>query len=378
MLTSEVYSSVTIDDHQVAILRDGRQAYPAMLEAMRLAQATLCLETYIYRDDATGLRFVEALIDRANAGVEVLFMYDAWGSEISNDTIEKLTFAGVKVLAFRPMRYQKSLNRFFAYMSRRNHRKSLTIDGRIAFLGGVNICDDGAPEELEGSNWRDTHVRIVGPVAMQLEKLFLETWRSQKGPNADFTRFRRASANPGGRVQIVGNAFAIDRKGIRRAYVDAFGNATSRIYLTNAYFLPPAKLMSLLIRASRRGVRVSIILAADTDVKAVLYAVRGMYPRLLRHGIEVYEWRGRVLHAKTAVIDGMWCTIGSTNLDALSLRQNLEVNAIFEDAALARSIEQMFHEDLNSCEQVTAETVRSYGWLSRFLSWLALQARAWL
>jgi cardiolipin synthase len=266
-----------------------------------------------------------------------------------------------------------------AKLQRRNHRKSLVVDGKVGFTGGLNISDDYAAPVDGGRGWRDTHVRIVGPTALELERLFLQTWRRHRGPRFDQEAFNRPGGAACAGIKIVGNDFALDSKAIRRAYTEAFNRAASHIYLTHAYFLPPSRLLKALVSAARRGVRVVVILAGTTDVLMVLYAARGLYPRLLRAGVEVYEWNnGRVLHAKTAVADGMWATVGSSNLDPLSLRQNLEVNAIVLDAPFAAALERMFYEDLEQCVRVTKETVREWGLFQRLASWIAFRLRYWL
>jgi cardiolipin synthase len=372
-------AEVRVGPNLVALLKDGFQAFPAMLEAIAAAQHTVCLETYILRDDAIGMRFVSALTERARAGVEVLLMYDDWGSDVAEETFEELRRAGVRVLAFRPLRLSHRLGRVLGRLRRRNHRKSLVVDGQVGFTGGLNISDDYSAVVDGGRGWRDTHVRIVGPTAQDLERLFLETWARQKGPKYDAGRFVRTRGAACANIRIVGNDFALDKKAIRRAYTEAFTRAGSHIFLTHAYFLPPAKLLKAIIAAARRGVRVAVILAATTDVPIVLYAARGLYPRLLRAGVEVYEWNnGRVLHAKTAVADGLWATVGSSNLDQLSLRQNLEVNAIVLDGPFALALERLFAEDLGQCVRVTRDTVKSWTLFQRAVSWLAFQVRHWL
>lgn len=373
------YAEARVGPNRVALLKDGFQAYPAMLQAIAGAKSTICLETYILRDDATGTRFLDALMERARTGVEVLLMYDYWGSDVSDLTLGALRAAGVKVLPFRPWRYLGSFARAFARVRRRNHRKSLIVDGVFGFTGGLNISDDYAAVEDGGQGWRDTHVRIYGPDAASLERLFLTTWQANRGPAFDGPRFRRQRQAGCEKLRVVGNDFALDRKGIRRAYEDAFGKAKERIFVTNAYFLPPAKIIKALVAAARRGVRVGIILAATTDVKLVLYAARGLYPKLLKNKIEVYEWSaGRVLHAKTAVVDGLWATVGSSNLDPLSLRQNLEVNAIVVEPGFGASLERLWLEDLSHCVRVTRDTIKEYGLFERLLSWVAYQFRHWL
>ncbi len=373
------YAESRVGPNLVALLKDGYQAYPAMLAAIARAKSTICLETYILRDDELGMRFLEALMERARAGVEVLVMYDYWGSEVADHTLGQLKKAGVKAHMFRPWRYFDSLARAFAKVRRRNHRKTLVVDGEVGFTGGLNISNDYAAVVDGGNGWRDTHVRITGPDAQALERLFLQTWTSNRALQFDARRFVRPRFAGCERLRVVGNDFALDRKGIRRAYEDAFARAQSRICVTNAYFLPPAKLVSALVAASRRGVKVTVILAATTDVKLVLYAARGLYPRLINNGIHVYEWAsGQVLHAKTAVVDGTWATVGSSNLDPLSLRQNLEVNAIVTEPSFGAALEKMFMEDLEQCQRILMADVKKYGLVQRLLSWVAYRLRHWL
>lgn len=378
VLGREPYAEVAVGSNRVALLRDGEQAYPAMLAAIAAAQHTICLETYILRADKTGRRFITALSERARAGVEVLLMFDAWGSDISDDALAELRLAGGRVLAFLPMRYDLGLKRLISRVLRRNHRKSLVIDGEVAFLGGLNITDEYSAVADGGEGWRDTHVRIEGAAAVKVEAHFLTTWRRHKGAPIDSTKFKRKPSAGSTALAIVGNDFALNEKAIRRAYVDAFGRAKSRIFLTQAYFLPPHKVLRTLYKAVRRGVRVAVIVAATTDVRLVLWGARGLYPKLLKNGVEVYEWQGRVLHAKTAVIDGVWSTIGSSNLDALSLRRNLELNAVVVDQAFGKAMEDLFVDDLEHCQRITLPMVKGWGFLRRLLSWFAYQLRHWL
>lgn len=374
----EPYAEVLLGPNRVSLLRDGYQAYPAMLSAIEAAQSTITLETYILRDDGTGKRFIRALCERARAGVEVLLLFDAWGSSVSDESIAELRQAGVKVHPFLPLRFTAGLKKVVARLMRRNHRKSLVVDGEVGFTGGLNVSDEYAAVADGGEGWRDTHLRIEGSGARQLEALFLTTWRRQKGPRFDEQRFVRPKAPACAAFSVVGNDFALHQKAIRKAYVDAIGRSKEKIFLTQAYFLPPGKLLKTMYKAVRRGVRVALIVAATTDVKLVLWGARGLYPKLLKNGVEVYEWQGRVLHAKTAVVDGSWATVGSSNLDSLSLRQNLEVNAVIIDQDFGTAMESLFLDDLAHCERITHETVKGYGLMRRLLSWFAFQLRHWL
>ncbi len=372
------YAEVDVGANRVALLKDGYQTFPAMLQAARDAKSTICIETYILRDDAVGNQLASVLIERAYAGVEVNLMYDGWGADVSDAYVMRLKLAGVRVLHFQPVKLLGPLGRILGRLRRRNHRKAMIVDGRLAFTGGLNLSSDYAAVEDGGHGWRDTHVRVEGPAAVQLEKMFLATWRQHRGPKLDEARYQRPEAPADARVRFIGNEFARDRKDIRVAYVQAFNEAKRRIHVMNSYFMPPSRVLRSLMRAARRGVDVTLILAGSTDVPLVLLGSRGLYPKLIRSGVRVFEWKGRVLHAKTAVVDGTWSTIGSANLDNLSLRQNLEVNAVIVDEKFGAAMEKLFHADLFQCVEITRESLRERTFLDRFFSWLAYQVRTWL
>jgi cardiolipin synthase len=373
------HTELQVGVHRLSLLKDGYEAFPAMLAAIAAARSTICLETYILRDDGMGRRFAEALMERARAGVEVNLMYDAWGSSVSLHLLSALREAGVRTLAFHPIRFHSRLGRMLWRLRKRNHRKSLIVDRQVAFTGGLNIADDYAAREDGGQDWRDTCVRIEGPAAAELQYFFLRTWRRSRGARLDEPRYVSAGRRPDPRVKVITSDLHRGRRGIRRAYRAAIRSARRRIFITSAYFLPSHTLLRALQRAARRGVDVRVILAGTTDVRIVLLAARAMYGRLLGAGVRIYEWRAeRVLHAKTAVIDGHWSTIGSSNLDALSLRRNLEANAIVEDPDFAAALEALFEEDLAHCEEVTLERWRQRPWWQRTFSWLAYLFRDWL
>lgn len=362
------FAELDVGAHRLALLRDGEQAFPRMLEDIARAKSSVCLETYILRDDRTGRAFGDVLMDRAAAGVEVSVLFDAWGSSVSDRFVQRLRHAGVRVLAFRPVGRAAKERRFLRAVWRRDHKKSLIVDGVVGYTGGINVSDDYAPVSAGGGGWRDTHVRIAGPAARELLYYFLRTWRREQGPAFDEDRYVFGSRRPDPHVQVISSERRKGRNDIGREYRDAIGNARSRILITNAYFLPTLRLFYALTDAARRGVDVRIIVAGATDVPPVRYAARSIYGRLLRAGVRVHEFVGRVLHAKTAVIDGAWSTVGSSNLDSQSLKMNLEVNAIIRSRAFAAALERMFFEDLGACEEVTLDAWTRRSPLERAIS----------
>ncbi len=372
------YAALRVGTHRLAILRDGAQTYHAMLEAIRAARSAILFETYILRDDETGRRFAEALCERSRAGVEVSLLYDAWGSDVSDEFLEELHAAGVRTLAYHPLRFHGRLAAFFARIYRRDHRKILVVDGTVGFTGGVNISDDYAVWGEEKRGWRDTHLRLEGPAVAELQFRFLRAWRRHRGAPIDERRHESRGRRPDPLVRIVGTALPGQHGAIGRVYRKSIARAQQRIRITNAYFLPTIRVIRALRHAARRGVDVRVIVAGTTDVPAVRFASRALYEAFLKAGVRIFEWHGRVLHAKTATIDGSWSTVGSSNLDTLSLRVNLEVNAVIEDAAFAAALERMFEEDLAHCREVTMADWHARPLWERVVGGFALLFRRWL
>ncbi len=372
------FAVVPVGSHTLALLKDGAQAFPAMLSAIALARSTVCLESYIVRADKTGNRFFAALKERARAGVEVSLLYDAWGSSIAAEVIADVELAGVRTLAFHPLRFSGKRRAVLGRLARRNHKKSLIVDSGVAFMGGINISDDYAPLADGGGGWRDTHLRIEGPAALELEYFYLRTWKRGGGDDLTHHRYGSEARRPDPRVVIVTSDARRGRSSIRHAYHEAISKAKQRIWITNAYFLPSLRLLGALADAARRGVDVRIMVAGATDVPAVLYASRSIYEVLLNAGARLFEYTGRILHAKTAVVDGCWSTVGSSNLDAQSLRMNLEANAIVRSDRFARALEAMFEEDLRGAEEITKEHWERRSVLSKAVSWGAYLFRDWL
>jgi cardiolipin synthase A/B len=372
------FAEMTVGAHRVALLKDGGQAFPAMLDAIASARSTICLETYILRADGMGGRFAAALSERARAGVEVNVLYDAWGSSLPGEWLDALEASGVRTVAYHPIRFSGKRREIMGRLERRDHRKALIVDSRVGFTGGINVSDEYAAVEDGGEGWRDTHVRLEGPAAMEMQFFFLDTWRRAGGAPIDEPRYGTDGRRPDPRVSVVSTHQRRMRTAIRDAYLTAIRGAKQRIWITNAYFLPRIRFLRALGDAARRGVDVRVMVAGTTDVPAVLYASREIYERLLRAGVRLYEWEGSVLHAKTAVVDGRWATVGSSNLDMQSLRQNLEANAILRDTAFAAALERMFVEDMASCREISQERwSRRPVWL-RAASWGAYLLRRWL
>ncbi|MFL5022991.1 MAG: phospholipase D-like domain-containing protein [Microvirga sp.] len=339
----------------VALLRDSRENYPAWLEAIRSAQTVVHFENFIIADDDTGRQFAEALMERARAGVRVRVLYDWLGSSMRAlpHYWRRLREAGVEARVFNPPRLTDP------FWVRRNHRKLITVDGRIAFVSGLCISDSWVGKN--GTEpWRDTGLSLQGPVVADLDATFAESWvlagmkaiPKSELPNADL--IPHAGSVP---ARVISG-----EPGMFRTYrVDQFIAATAQrnLWLTDAYFVATTSYVQALGEAARDGVDVRILVPGSSDVPALQPVVRAGYRSLIEAGIRVYEWNGSMLHAKTAVADGRWARVGSTNLNIASWATNWELDVVVEDTGFAEAMEAMYLEDLANATEIVP------GWQSR-------------
>ncbi|MDE2292829.1 MAG: cardiolipin synthase B, partial [Elusimicrobia bacterium] len=280
--------------NRLRLLNDGREAYPAMLEAVAAARETVHLETYILSADRAGRRFADALIERSRQGVSVRLIFDAVGSlELPGSYVQALRNAGVQTLEYHPVAPWRPR---WAW-GRRDHRKILVVDGAVGFTGGINVSDDALPKEEGGGGWRDLHVRIEGPAAYDLDRLFRAVWHAKTG--RWFPLVGHPEHRPGSTlVQVAANQEFLRRFLIRRALLRAIRHSRRRVVAAIAYFIPGRRLRRALFGAAGRGVDVDILVPEVWDVPLVSYASRYYFDTLLRHGVRLHAWPGTVLHAK--------------------------------------------------------------------------------
>jgi cardiolipin synthase A/B len=359
-----VGSPLTVGN-QVLLLRDGPATYQAMFAAILAAQDHINMETFILEDDEVGQRFAQMLIDKQRRGVQVNLIRDSAGTFGTPAAFFKLMAdGGIQVLEFNPV--NPLVSRKIWELNQRDHRKLLIVDGRTAFMGGINISSvysggsfsqGSRPARSSGSaGWRDTDLQLQGPVVAELQKLFIATWESQKGkPLAAKNYFPQSVSSGGQVVRAIGSSPDEPYSLIYATLLSAIGCAETSVHLTNAYFVPDPQLLAALEAAAARGVDVTLILPGQTDSWLAYHAGRGFYDRLLRAKVKIYERRGAILHSKTALIDGVWATVGSTNLDWRSFLHNRELNAVVLGKEFGAQVQAMFDKDLAESDAITIE-----------------------
>jgi cardiolipin synthase len=364
-----------VDGNHVRLLRDGREVYPAMLDAISRAKREVLLEMYWIQGDKAGLLFRDALAAKAAEGVDVRVSFDAIGSIGAPWSMwEPVLAAGGQVVEFAPI---SPLRRRFNVkaINHRDHRKILVVDGRTAFTGGMNIGDEWLPAEAGGRDWRDDAIEVRGPVAADLRSLFFETWRREgRTPPADVKRLPRKVS---GRIIVLADNHGPKRK-IRNTYLKGIRHAKECIEITNPYFLPGPILVAALHSARRRGVEVRILIPGINDVWVVSMAMSSIIGRLLESEVRIFAYQGRVLHAKTAVFDEWMVTVGTYNLDPRSRRYNRESNIAVYDRGVARLARASFEQDLKNATELSLATWKEQPFVHRFLAWLAYPARQFL
>ncbi len=364
-----VGGSPLIDGNHTRLLRDGAQTFPAMFAAIKGAHNHINLEYFILEDiHSGGMRLSDLLIRKQRRGVAVNIIYDSFGSSDTGDAFfNRLKNAGIQMVKFNPVNPLEMRGNGYK-PNDRDHRKILAVDGSTGIVGGVNLSTtyqahpagkSMPPPGTLPSQWRDTDLEIQGPAVAQLEELFLRHWSEQKGPHLNQGRFFPKLPDKGTEiVRIIGSA---PEKTVPRYYItllSAIRHAHARVWLMTAYFVPTHEEKENLMEAARRGVDVRILVPSVSDSEMSLALQHSSYSDLLEAGVKIYEARGEVLHSKTAVVDGVWSAIGSSNMDFRSVIFNDEVDAVVLGKKTGSEMEEMYEEDLKKADQVTAESWR--------------------
>jgi len=370
---SRFRSSGPVEGNHVRLLQSGAAFFPVLIGAIDAAQAEIHLETYIFNADPSAEAVRDALIRAAQRGVRVRLMIDGVGSrELPLSWLNMLAATGVSVLVYRPLVSGWLAN---PRSLRRLHRKLAVIDARIAFVGGMNLIDDYVPTRFDAPRL-DFSIEVQGPLLARIHRSVRRLWRlvalSQLQTGEDKTRLEPVWPTDGHvrAAFIVRDNFA-HRRDIERAYLAALALAREDILIASAYFLPGYRFRRLLKKAAARGVRVQLLVQGHTDHPFFQAAARALYRDLLTAGVAIYEYRVSELHAKVAVVDRHWATVGSSNIDPFSLLMAREANVVVEDAMFSRDLQQRLQQAIDQSDALNPADWQRRGWVRRTLSWLA-------
>ena len=374
----EIVGSPLSAGNRVTLLQDGPSTYQALYGAMAAAKNSIDMESYIIEDDEVGQRFATELKAAVARGVVVNLIYDSVGSiDTPKAYFDDLAAHGVNTLQFNPVDPLKAKAGWD--VNQRDHRKLTIVDGHTAFVGGINISSvySGGSFSQHSKNepghgqkvpWRDTDLQMDGPVVADFQKLFMDTWARQKGkPMASADYFPQIDRQGSVVVRAIGGTSTEPYSQIYATLVSAIRSSSTSILLANAYFDPDPQLMGAIIDAAKRGVDVQLLLPSISDTWLVSAAGRRHYGKLLEAGVKIYQRQGALLHSKTTLIDGVWCAVGSTNLDWRSFLHNDEIDAIVLSQSFGDQMRAAFQADLAQSEQLTMEK-----WSNRGL-WLRVQ-----
>ncbi|MEX0704543.1 MAG: cardiolipin synthase [Planctomycetales bacterium] len=349
-LASRSVDKVPTYGNRIEVLADTNRTLALLEEAIRSAAETVHLEYYIWQPDRTGTRMRDLLIEKARAGVKVRFLYDKVGSLwLSKRFLRPMVEAGIDVAAFIPgatLRERWSFNL-------RNHRKIVVVDGRVGFTGGMNIGDEYLGRDPSVGYWRDTHLRIEGPVVLQLQSEFAESWRFATGESlTDPTLFPEPQAAGQVLAQLIPGEPTAELSALYNLMFAALNEARDRVLLTTSYFVPFGGLLTALETAALRGVKVRVLVAGPPTYFWTSWAGRSFYEELLSAGVELFEYRRGLMHAKTLTIDGCWSLVGTPNFDARSLALNFEVAVAMYDSRIAAQLEAQFERDIEGARRI--------------------------
>jgi cardiolipin synthase len=342
-----------VDGNQVVNLENGDRIFPAMLAAIRGAQASINFESYNYWSGEIGRQFAQALEERARAGVPVNVLIDWAGSQqLDDELVEEMKSAGVEVRFYHPLRWYN-----LARMNNRTHRKLLVVDGRIGFTGGVGIADPWSGDAQDAAHWRDSHYRLEGPAVAQMQAAFLDNWIKTTGKVLQGPEYFPKLERVGDALaQVFTSSPSGGGDSMQLMYLLSITAAQRRIDLSAAYFVPDELTRRALRQALARGVTLRIIVpGANTDVEVARRASRAAWGELLQAGAQIYEYQPAMFHCKMMLVDSQLASVGSTNFDNRSFRLNDEANLNVYDAAFVREQEAVFEADLRKSKRISYE-----------------------
>jgi cardiolipin synthase A/B len=371
-----------LGDNRVDILLNGEETFPALLDAIRSAERTITFEAYIFHEGKVADQIVGAFVERCKAGVRVAILLDAHGADgLPERYIQNLRDAGCTLVSdFRPLRLW-SLER----TNKRNHRRIMVIDGRVGFTGGYGVDDTWSGNGRTEGRWRETNVRLQGPIVQSLQEAFVEHWREATSVllgGKDYFPYPPVTVKDVPVLaQVVRSSPLQGNDAMYRVFLQAISSARTSILISTPYLLPGEQLTEALLDAVRRGVRVRVLIPSVVKTSGVEFVTqasqREAFGALLDGGVQLHEYSPALLHTKMMIIDGTWATVGSTNLDNRSMAMNDELNVMFYDRTIAKRLEEIFAADIAYSHKVSREQLENQEWLHRALGVLLSPFHAW-
>lgn len=341
--------------NKIDLLIDGQQTYASMLSALEEAKNYIIFQFYVFRADSTGKTFAELLMRKAREGVKVNFLYDEIGTEIPDKIISDMKNAGIDVCHFNSLRGKGRFQINF-----RNHRKILIVDGKVAFVGGLNIGDDYLGLWPDLGPWRDTHIRMEGPSVITCQMTHAKDWYwcKQEDLKADWQiKTTQGEAN----ILILPSGPADDKQSCLLAHIAMVNSATERLWIANPYLVPPESLLDAILLAGLRGVDVRFILPSYSDAWIVMIACEVYVSRLLKHGVKVYRYQDGFLHQKVMLVDNLFAVVGSANFDFRSMFINFEITVVGQETKFVNDVAQMLERDMLHSREVSLKEYEEMG-----------------
>ncbi len=350
-------------DNEIRVLKDGEETFPAIFDALEKAQEHIHIEFYIVEDDDIGNYLREILIRKAKEGLEVRFIYDDVGSwQLSKQYVQSLKDAGVKIDCFMKVRFPQ----FTSRVNYRNHRKIVVIDGKVGFVGGLNIANRYKDGTKKLGTWRDTHLMLKGGAVAGLQIVFMADWYFVSKEVLQGSKYFKNPEQGGGKLtQIVSSGPDSDWESISQAYFMAIASAQERVYIATPYLIPTSEILNAMKVAALGGIDIRILLPQKTDAITAKWSSGSYILELLEAGVKIYYYKPGFTHSKLIVVDGVFSSVGTANFDFRSLETNFEVNAMIYDEEVASILEVHFEEDLENSHEIFLDEWKNRHWTEK-------------
>lgn len=365
-------------NNKVELLMSGKEKFARLFEDIRQAKQSVHLEYFNFRNDSIASLLFDILREKRKEGVEVRAVFDGFGNDSNNQPLkkkhlEKLHADSIEIYEFDPIRFP-----WINHIWPRDHRKIVVIDGRIAYTGGMNVADYYVVGSEQVGEWRDMHCRIEGSAVNELQKIFVRFWKKLSKENLTDPKYFQGTKAGNKMVGIINREPHTSNEITRRFFVNVLDNAKDSVKIINPYFMPTNKVMKALKRCAERGVKMDILISAKYDEPLTPDIVMYNMKKLIKRGVNVWRYRPGFHHSKIMMVDGKFCTVGSTNLDARGLRYDYEVNALIMDEETTKKLDQKFIEDTGKSDYVSMEEwkksrttwQRFKGWFGHLLTFL--------